>query len=169
MITGEIKTRIDQIWDTFWTGGITNSITILEQMTYLFFMKMLDDAQTTKEANANAFGVAVKDPTFKEGVWHNPDSDKDVAYENLRWHVFKNKEPETMFSLISKDVFVFIKNLNEGKDSAYSRFMDSATFQESVTKTIPPKRNSARPNGCLRMTYTRREVKGKEEKGRYTI
>ena len=43
MITGEIKNRIDSIWDTFWTGGITNSITILEQMTYLFFMKMLDD------------------------------------------------------------------------------------------------------------------------------
>ena len=51
MITGEIKNRIDSIWDTFWTGGITNSITILEQMTYLFFMKMLDDAQRTKEAN----------------------------------------------------------------------------------------------------------------------
>ena len=45
MITGEIKNRIDAIWDAFWTGGITNSITILEQMTYLFFMKMLDDAQ----------------------------------------------------------------------------------------------------------------------------
>ena len=45
MITGEIKNRIDKIWDAFWTGGITNSITVLEQMTYLFFMKMLDDAQ----------------------------------------------------------------------------------------------------------------------------
>ncbi len=136
MITGEIKTRIDQIWDTFWTGGITNSITILEQMTYLFFMKMLDDAQTTKEANANAFGVAVKDPTFKDGVWHNPDTDKDVPYENLRWHVFKNKEPELMFSLISKDVFVFIKNLNDGKDSAYSRFMDSSTFLIPNARTL---------------------------------
>lgn len=71
MITGEIKTRIDQIWDTFWTGGITNSITILEQMTYLFFMKMLDDAQRTKEANASVFGATVQDPTFKEGMWHN--------------------------------------------------------------------------------------------------
>ena len=60
MVTGEIKNRIDSIWDTFWTGGITNSITILEQMTYLFFMKMLDDAQRTKEANASAFGVTVK-------------------------------------------------------------------------------------------------------------
>ena len=57
MITGEIKTQIDNIWDTFWTGGITNSITILEQMTYLFFMKMLDDAQLVKEANAALLGV----------------------------------------------------------------------------------------------------------------
>lgn len=52
MITGEIKNQIDNIWDTFWTGGITNSITILEQMTYLFFMKMLDDAQLKKESSA---------------------------------------------------------------------------------------------------------------------
>lgn len=128
MITGEIKNRIDSIWDTFWTGGITNSITILEQMTYLFFMKMLDDAQRTKEANANAFGVAVKEPTFKEGMWHNPETDKDVPYNSLRWHVFKNTEAETMYRTISKDVFVFIKNLNDGKESAYSKFMQNATF-----------------------------------------
>lgn len=128
MITGEIKNRIDAIWDTFWTGGITNSITILEQMTYLFFMKMLDDAQRTKEANANAFGVAVKEPTFKEGLWHNPETDKDVPYNSMRWHVFKNTEAETMYRTISKDVFVFIKNLNDGKESAYSKFMQNATF-----------------------------------------
>lgn len=73
MITGEIKNRIDQIWDTFWTGGITNSMTILEQMTYLFFMKMLDDAQDKKEANANALGITPDDLLFKkEGYWHNP-------------------------------------------------------------------------------------------------
>lgn len=112
----------------FWTGGITNSITILEQMTYLFFMKMLDDAQRTKEANANAFGVSVKDPTFKEGMWHNPETDKDVPYKNLRWSTFKNMEAEAMYKLISKDVFIFIKNLNDGKDSAYSKFMQNATF-----------------------------------------
>ena len=52
MITGEIKNRIDGIWDAFWNGGLTNSMTILEQMTYLFFMKMLDDAQLKKEARA---------------------------------------------------------------------------------------------------------------------
>ena len=136
MITGDIKNQIDSIWDTFWTGGITNSITILEQMTYLFFTKMLDDAQKTKEANANAFGVAVKNPTFKTGVWHNPETDKDVNYSDLRWSVFKNKDPETMYRIVSKDAFVFIKNLNEGKESAYSRFMDNATFLIQSPRTL---------------------------------
>ncbi|MGM9740467.1 MAG: N-6 DNA methylase [Candidatus Cryptobacteroides sp.] len=136
MITGEIKNRIDSIWDTFWTGGITNSITILEQMTYLFFMKMLDDAQRTKEANANAFGVAVKDPTFRQGLWHNPETDRDVPYDNLRWNIFKNFEPETLYRNVSKDVFVFIKNLGEGKESAYSRFMENATFLIQSPRTL---------------------------------
>ena len=136
MITGEIKNRIDAIWDTFWTGGITNSITILEQMTYLFFMKMLDDAQRTKEANANAFGVAVKDPTFKDGLWHNPETDRDVPYSSLRWHVFKNTEAEAMFRTISRDVFVFIKTLNEGKESAYSKFMANASFLIQSPRTL---------------------------------
>ena len=136
MITGEIKTRIDGIWDTFWTGGITNSITILEQMTYLFFMKMLDDAQKTKEATASIMGVAVKDPTFKEGMWHNPETDREVPYEQLRWSVFRNMEAEAMFRTISKDVFVFIKTLNSGKESAYSRFMASATFLIQSPRTL---------------------------------
>ena len=136
MITGEIKNRIDTLWDTFWTGGITNSITILEQMTYLFFMKMLDDAQRTKEANANVMGVAVKDPTFKQGMWHNPETDKDVPYTNLRWSFFKNKEADEMYRIISKDVFIFIKNLNEGRESAYSKFMANATFLIQSPRTL---------------------------------
>ena len=136
MITGEIKNRIDSIWDTFWTGGITNSMDILAQMTYLFFMKMLDDAQMTKEAHANAFGVTVKDPTFKEGFWHNPETDRDVPYNSLRWHVFKNTEAEAMYRTISKDVFVFIKNLNDGKESAYSKFMANATFLIQSPRTL---------------------------------
>ena len=136
MITGEIKNRIDSIWDTFWTGGITNSITILEQMTYLFFMKMLDDSQLKKEATANAMGVKVKEPVFKSGKWHNPDLDRDVPYESLRWHVFKNREAEAMFATISKDAFVFIKTLNDGKESAYSRFMDNATFLIPNARTL---------------------------------
>lgn len=136
MITGEIKNRIDTIWDAFWTGGITNSITILEQMTYLFFMKMLDDAQKTKEANASIMGVAVKEPTFGEGMWHNPETDRDVPYNTLRWSVFKNKEAEEMYRIISRDAFVFIKNLNTGKESAYSRFMANATFLIQNPRTL---------------------------------
>ena len=136
MITGEIKNRIDSIWDTFWTGGITNSITILEQMTYLFFMKMLDDAQRTKEANANAMGVAVSEPTIGYGSWHNPETDRNVPYEDLRWSTFKNYDPETMYRIVSKDVFVFIKTLSSGKESAYSRFMENATFLIQSPRTL---------------------------------
>ena len=136
MITGEIKTRIDTIWDTFWTGGITNSITILEQMTYLFFIKMLDDNQKTSEANAALMGITASNLTFKTGNWHNPDTDRDVPYEHLRWSVFKNKEAEEMFRLVGRDVFAFIKNLNNGKASAYSRFMENATFLIQSPRTL---------------------------------
>lgn len=140
MITGEIKSRIDTIWDTFWTGGITNPISVVEQMTYLFFMKMLDDNQKIKEANATLMGVTMTDVTFKSGMWHNPDTDRDVPYEHLRWSVFKNKEAEEMFHIVSCDVFSFIKNLNSdnahGKVSAYSRFMQNATFLIQNPRTL---------------------------------
>ena len=136
MITGEIKNKIDAIWDTFFSGGITNPIAVVEQMTYLFFMKMLDDAQRTKEANAAIMGVEVKEPTFKQGTWHNPDTDKDVPYENLRWSTFKNKDAEEMYRIISRDAFAFIKNLNDGKESAYSRFMSNATFLIQNPRTL---------------------------------
>lgn len=136
MITGDIKNRIDSIWDTYWVGGITNPMSVLEQMTYLFFMKMLDDAQIKKEAEANILGVKVPNPTFKEGMWHNPDTDSDVPYNNLRWHVFKNMEATAMFNTIRNDAFAFIKNLSEGKSSAYSRFMRDAVFLIQNPRTL---------------------------------
>ena len=136
MITGEIKTKIDNIWDAFWTGGITNSITVLEQMTYLFFMKMLDDAQRKKEAAASIMGVPVKDPVFNEGSWLNPETNTEVPYNDLRWHVFKNKDAGVMFNLIRTHVFPFIKHLNGGKESAYSRFMGSAIFLIPTERTL---------------------------------
>ena len=137
MITGEIKNRIDQIWDTFWTGGITNSMTILEQMTYLFFMKMLDDAQDKKEANARALGIEPDDLIFKKsGSWHNPETDRDIPYADLRWQNFRHEEPAKMFATVRNDVFVFIKNLGEGKQSAYSRYMQSAVFMIQNPRTL---------------------------------
>ena len=136
MITGEIKNRIDGIWDAFWTGGITNSITILEQMTYLFFMKMLDDAQLKKEATAAVFGVEIQDPVFGKDMWHNPETDKDVPYETLRWNVFKNYEPTKMFNTVRNDVFPFIKNLNNSSSSSYSKFMKDAVFMLQNPRTL---------------------------------
>lgn len=137
MITGEIKNRIDQIWDTFWTGGITNSMTILEQMTYLFFMKMLDDAQDKREANARALGVEPDDLIFKKDAsWHNPETDREVPYSALRWQNFRHEEPAKMFATVRNDVFVFIKNIGEGKQSAYSRFMQSAVFMIQSPRTL---------------------------------
>ena len=137
MITGEIKNRIDQIWDTFWTGGITNSMTILEQMTYLFFMKMLDDAQVKKEANARVLGIDPDDLIFKkDAFWHNPETDRDVPYRDLRWQNFRHEEPAKMFSIVRNDVFVFIKSLGEGKQSAYSRYMQSAVFMIQNPRTL---------------------------------
>lgn len=136
MITGEIKNKIDKIWDAFWTGGITNSLTVLEQMTYLFFMKMLDDAQVKKEASAAVLGIELEEPTFKSGNWHNPDTDREVPYADLRWRTFINFEPERMFNTIRNDVFPFIKNLNDGKDSAYSRFMENAVFLVQSPRTL---------------------------------
>lgn len=136
MITGEIKNRIDAIWGTFWTGGITNSLTILEQMTYLFFMKMLDDAETKREANAALFGGKVGNPVFPEGNWHNPETDRDVPYKSLRWHIFKNDEATSMFNTVRNDVFVFIKNLGTGKASAYAKFMKDAVFLIQNPRTL---------------------------------
>ncbi len=136
MITGEIKTKIDTIWDAFWTGGITTPITILEQMTYLFFMKMLDDSQLKKESTASLLGATIKDPIFREGAWTNPETNKEVPYNSLRWHVFKNTDSSAMFSTIRNDVFPFIKNLNSGKESAYSRFMENAIFLIPNERTL---------------------------------
>ncbi len=140
MITGEIRNNIDAIWNTFWTSGITNSITVLEQMTYLFFIKILDDAQLKQEGTASVFGTVVEDPTFPEGNWTNPQTGSTVPYQNLRWNKFKDFDPQTMLTTVRDDIFVFIKNLSSGKNSSYSTYMKDATFlipnERTLTKVV---------------------------------
>lgn len=140
MITGEIRNKIDAIWDTFWTSGITNSMTVLEQMTYLFFIKILDDAQIKQEATASIFGSKIDNPTFPEGEWLNPETEKSVPYKNMRWSVFKNFDTQTMYNTVRNDVFPFIKNLHSGKNSSYSTYMKDATFlipnERTLTKLV---------------------------------
>lgn len=138
MITGQIKNQIDQIWNTFWeSAGITNPMTVLEQMTYLFFIKMLDDAQVQRESLSNALGMEyASDDTFAYGTWYNPDTGEDVPVDTLRWHVFKHYDPDKMYRTIQRDVFPYIKTLNRGEDSAYSRFMGNANFMIASPRAL---------------------------------
>jgi type I restriction enzyme M protein len=121
MITGEIRNKIDQIWDTFWTGGIASPISVIEQMTYLLFIKGLDEAQARKERQARLLDTPIKNPIFTESQQH------------LRWSRFKNLEPRAMYDCLSKEVFPFIKNL-QGEESAFAAHMRDAIFM------IPPEK-----------------------------
>jgi len=134
MITGEVRNRIDQIWDAFWTGGIANPIDVLEQMTFMFFIKMIDDIQIEKEATAKMLDIPLARPIFKEGMWHNPDipasdTSKDIPYEKFRWQNFKDYTPEQLFFHFRENIFPFIKTLDGDNETAFSTFMKDATFK----------------------------------------
>ena len=90
MLTGEIRNQVDQVWNTFWSGGVSNPLSVIEQITYLLFAKRLDDIHTAKEAQANLLGEDLKDPIFEQGQ------------DQLRWSRFKDYEPERKF-LVFKD------------------------------------------------------------------
>jgi len=137
MITGELKNKVDAIWDTIWTGGITSPITVLEQITYLLFMKLLDDGQLKQEAGANAFGVSLKNPVFKTGDCVISEEPRIVApYKNLRWNYFHNLEPSEMYSTVQNYVFPFIKQIGEGRDTAFSRYMKDTVFLIPTAKVL---------------------------------
>lgn len=128
MITGEIKQKVDAVWQTFWNKGFSQPSAVFEQITYLLFMKMLDDKQLEKESIANLTGVPVLNPTFLGGMWHNPSTDQDVPYNEMRWHVFKNMESGKMLNRVRNDAFVFLRYIG-GEGSAYSRAMEDTVFQ----------------------------------------
>ena len=116
MITGELKSKIDRIWETFWTGGITNPLEVIEQFTYLLFIKDLDDNETIEESNAELLGIPF------EGMFPS-------GKQYLRWSKFKNEEAGEMYKIVSEEVFPFIKNIHGDKQSAYSRYMGDAMFK----------------------------------------
>lgn len=132
-----IKNKVDVIWDTIWTGGITSPITVLEQITYLIFMKLLDDNQMKAEVNANILGVPLKNKVFKDGVCVISEEPRiETDYQNLRWHVFPNFEPKEMLDTIQMYVFLFIKTIGEGKDTAFSRYMKDTVFLIPTAKVL---------------------------------
>jgi len=114
MITGELKSKVDQLWNTFASGGVSNPLTVIEQITYLLFAKRIDDIHTKHEAQANLLDEAIEDPIFEDGQDH------------LRWSRFKDYEPERKFEVFKDEVFPFIKELNSRAGSAYTKFMKDA-------------------------------------------
>ncbi|AGK96695.1 type I restriction-modification system subunit M [Clostridium pasteurianum] len=116
MITGELRNKVDKIWETFWTGGITNPLEVIEQFTYLLFIKGLDDKETTKENEASFLGIEF------QGMF---PSDK----QQLRWSKFKDLEAGEMYKVMQEEVFPFIKNLHGKDDSAYAKYMGDAIFK----------------------------------------
>jgi type I restriction enzyme M protein len=113
MIVGEMKSSIDNLWLRFHTGGVSNPMEVIKQITYLLFIKRLDDLEIAKEKRANITGNSVVDPIF------------DETEQELRWSNFKNMEAGAMFELVRTDVFDFIKTLG-GKDSAFAKYMKNA-------------------------------------------
>ena len=127
MITGEIRSQIDRIWDAFWSGGISNPMEVIEQMTYLLFIKRLDELHTAREKKANRLKRTIENPIFPEGK--NPDSRMGRTFEMLRWSKFKEfGDPKEMYDVVADEVFPFIKTLNGNAESTYAAHMKDARF-----------------------------------------
>lgn len=122
MLTGELRNKVDKLWDSFWSGGISNPLQVLEQITYLLFIKRLDDLHTLEENKANRLKKPIENRVFPEGK----DS-KKRSYDDLRWSRFKNFGPEEMYNVVNDHVFPFLRTLG-GDGSTYSHHMKDARF-----------------------------------------
>ena len=111
----EQKAQIDKLWETFWSNGISNPLTVIEQISYLFFIKELDDRQTLAERKALLTGQAVENPIF----------DETPRQQNMRWSRFKDFQPAEMFKIMQEDIFPFIKTLGGEK---FAKYMKDAVF-----------------------------------------
>lgn len=114
MITGEQKSKVDAVWDAFWSGGISNPLEVMEQITYLLFIRRLDDEQQLALNRANL---------TKKPITGNPFP---VDRPELCWSEFKGYgSPEEVFRTVDEDVFPFIRTMR-GEDSTYAHFMKDA-------------------------------------------
>ncbi|WP_111557460.1 type I restriction-modification system subunit M [Paracoccus sediminilitoris] len=120
MLTGPIRSQIDQIWNAFWSGGVSNPLSVIEQITYLLFIKRLDDLQLVEEAKAEQLGRPIARRIFPEGR-----DAKGEDYGNLRWSRFKNFEAREMMRVVDEHVFPFLRDLGEN-GSTYGTHMKDA-------------------------------------------
>jgi type I restriction enzyme M protein len=122
MLTGPIRSQIDQIWNAFWAGGISNPLEVIEQITYLLFIRRLDELHTAEELKATRTKKPMERRVFPEG--RDP---KKRPYEDFRWSRFQHFAPDEMYKLIADHVFPFLRTL--GTDgSTYTQHMEGARF-----------------------------------------
>ena len=128
MITGELKSKVDRIWDTMWSGGISNPLSVIEQLTYLLFIKGLDELHTRKEHKAARTGKPIEEAVFT------------TRQDALRWSRFKELAPEQMFETVRDRVFPFIKSMGRTEDSdegsTYSHHMQDALFMMPTARVL---------------------------------
>ncbi len=125
MITGELKNRIDSLWDTFAAGGLVNPLDVIEQITYLMFIHDLDDSDNLRAKESAMLGLPYES-IFADEV---TIGDRKVNGKNLKWSTFHDYPAGQMYTIMQEQVFPFIKNLDGKKDSAYSKYMDDAIFK----------------------------------------
>jgi type I restriction enzyme M protein len=131
MITGELKSQVDKIWEAFWTGGVSNPLTVIEQFTYLIFLRRLDERQLLEEKKAHIMGGEVSKAIYADN------------HKRFRWNVFKNNDPETIFDLFTKPqidadnltVFEHMKQLGSGA-GIFAKYMKGATFMIPTPKLL---------------------------------
>ena len=125
MITGELKNRIDGLWEIFWTGGLTNPLDVIEQMTYLMFIHDLDDSDNLHAKESAMLGLPYES-TFAGEV---KIGDRIIDGSQLKWSVFHDFPAQKMYSVMQEMVFPFIKDLHGNKASAYAKYMQDAIFK----------------------------------------
>ena len=119
MIAGELKSKIDAVWNDFWSGGISNPLEVMEQLTYLLFIKALDERQTLAENKARRTGERLDDDTFPEGEQFRPEGLVEATpYRDLRWSRFKHMASADMFEVVEKYVFPFLQQRAEASTHA---------------------------------------------------
>ncbi len=122
MINGELRAKVDRIWDAFWSGGIANPLEVMEQITYLLFIRRLDELQKAKENRAARLGTPIDAPIFPAG-----SDDQGRSFGDLRWSRFRDRDPAEMFAIVGERVFPFLRELGGGQ-STYSHHMRDARF-----------------------------------------
>lgn len=122
MLTGEVRNQVDRIWDTFWTGGISNPLEVIEQITYLLFLRRLDELHMVEERKAAATRKPMARRIFPEGK-----DPKGRTYEDFRWSRLKHLEAKEMYAVVSDHVFPFLRTLG-GDESTYAHHMKDARF-----------------------------------------